>query len=165
MSSPLFGMVIMLFSTLVIFLFGILFKSKYRVVRYVLWFFASLLLIGIIVDPFMKNKMEVDGEKMIVGIYKIDIDSSKFGNIEMKNYSDLLLTAKSNNTFTINRQAPFFKSITGKWALKDDGDISFMECSFDSDDKIFQIGNRDLWVFSGYDLKDGKTNDRIVFKR
>jgi hypothetical protein len=36
MSSPLFGMVIMLFSTLVIFLFGILFKGKYKVVRYVL---------------------------------------------------------------------------------------------------------------------------------
>jgi hypothetical protein len=128
-------------------------------------FFASLLLIGIIVNPFVKNKMEVDGEKMIVGIYKIDIDSSKFENIDLKDYSDLILTAKSNNTFTINRQAPFFKSITGKWTLKDDGDISFTECSFDIDNKIFQMKNNVFWSFTSSDLNNGTIKDIIIFRK
>jgi len=51
--------------------------------------------------------MERDGEKQIVGIYRLDTDSSRFDNLNLKSYSDLILTVKDNNTFIINRPSPF----------------------------------------------------------
>ncbi len=165
MGSPLLGLTIMLLLTIGVFVLGQFFKGKLRLFRYIFWTIACLLLIGILINPFIKNRMERDGEKQIIGIYRLDIDNSRFNNLNLKNYSDLILTAKDNNTFIINRLAPFFKSLTGKWNLKDDGDISFIECSFDYNDKVFQIQNNDSWTFDNYDLNESNTSDRIIFKR
>jgi energy-coupling factor transporter transmembrane protein EcfT len=165
MGNPLLGLTIMLLMTIAVFALGQFFKGKLKWLRYILWTISCLLLIGILIDPFVKNRMERDGEKQIVGVYRIDIDSSRFDDLNLKNYSDLILSAKENNTFVINRPAPFFKSLTGKWNLKDDGDISFIECSFDYNDKVFQIQNNELWIFNSYELNESNTSDRIIFKR
>jgi energy-coupling factor transporter transmembrane protein EcfT len=139
MGSPLLGLTIMLLVTIGVFVLGQFFKGKSRWFRYIFWTIGCLLLISIFINPFIKNRMERDGEKQIVGVYRLNTDSSRFDNLNLKSYSDLILTVKNNNTFIINRSAPFFKSLTGKWNLKDDGDISFIECSFDYNDKVFQI--------------------------
>ena len=165
MGSPLLGLAIMLLLTIGIFVLGQLFKGKLKWLRYIFWTIGCLLLIGTLINPFIKNKIERDGEKQIVGVYRLDTDSSRFDNLNLKNYSTLILTAKDNNTFIINRAAPFFKSLTGKWNLKDDGDISFIECSFDYNDKVFQIQNNDFWTFDSFDLNESNTSDRIIFKR
>ena len=165
MGSPLFGLTIILLVTFGVFALGQFFREKLKWLRYIFWTIGCLLLIGILINPFVKNRMERDGEKQIVGVYRININSSRFDNLNLKNYSDLILTAKHNNTFIINKAAPFFKSLTGKWNLKDDGDISFIECSFDYNDKVFQIQNNELWTFNSYDLNESITSDRIVFKR
>ncbi len=165
MGSPLLGLTIILLLTITVFVLGQFFKGKLKLVRYIFWTIGCLLLIGILINPFIKNRMEREGEKQIVGVYRLDVDSSRFDNLNLKSYSDLILTAKDNNTFIINKPAPFLKSLTGKWNLKDDGDISFIECSFDYNNKVFQIQNNDLWKFDSYDLNESNTNDRIIFKR
>jgi energy-coupling factor transporter transmembrane protein EcfT len=165
MGSPLIGLAIMFLLTIGVFVLGQFFKGKLRWFRYVFWTIGCLLSIGILIDPFVKNRSEREGEKQIVGIYHLDTDSSRFGNLNLKGYSDLILTAKENNTFIINRPAPFFKSLTGKWNLKDGGDIYFIECSFDYNDKVFQNHNNDLWTFNSYNLSESNTSDRIIFKR
>jgi energy-coupling factor transporter transmembrane protein EcfT len=165
MGSPLLGLTIMLLLAIGVFVLGQFFKGKLRWVRYIFWTIGFLILVGILINPFIKNRMEREGEKQIVGVYRLDTDSSRFDNLNLKSYSDLILTVKDNNTFIINRPAPFFKSLTGKWNLKDDGDISFLDCSFDYNDKVFQIQNNDLWTFDSYDLNENNTSDRIIFKR
>lgn len=165
MGSPLLGLTIILLVTFGVFALGQFFGGKLKWMRYIFWTIGCLLLIGILFNPFIKNRMERDGEKQIVGVYRIEIDSSRFDDLNLKNYSDLILFAKDNNSFVINRPAPFFKSLTGKWNLKDDGDISFIECSFDYNDKVFQIQNNELWTFNSYELNESNTSDRIIFKR
>lgn len=148
MGSPLFGLAIIIFVSIAFLILGQLYKGKFNLVRYTFWAVSCVLLISIIINPFVKNRMEIDGEKQIVGVYHIDVNNSKFDSLKLHTYADLILTVKDNNTFIINRAVPFFKSLTGKWNLTDDGDISFIKCSFDNNDLVFEIQNNNLFTFN-----------------
>ncbi len=69
MGSPLLGLTIMLLLTIGLFVLGQFFKGKLKFFRYIFWTIGCLLLIGILFNPFIKNRMERDGEKQIVGVY------------------------------------------------------------------------------------------------
>ncbi|MES1181269.1 MAG: hypothetical protein ABUL44_00585, partial [Flavobacterium sp.] len=118
---------IIVFILFVVLPFGLsfIFKRK-KTIRIGLQILSGLLFIWFIHDLIGKNSIEIEGEKKIVGVYKLNVDRSKIENVDLKNYSDLTLTVKSDNTFVINRQTSFLICTTGIWNLHDDGDIGFV---------------------------------------
>ena len=157
---------IFVFLLFVVLPFGLsfIFKKK-KAIRIGLQILSGLLLIWFIHDLVGKNSIEIEGEKKIVGLYKLNVDSSRIENVNLKNYSDLTLTVKSNNTFVINRQTPFLNSTTGQWNLRDDGDIGFVEYQFANEQYSHQLIEYETWTFENYDLKGAKEDDRIIFTK
>ena len=157
---------IVVFIVFIVLPFGLSFVfKKNKATRITLQILSGLFLVWFIYDSITKNSIERQREKEIVGTYKLNTDSSRFQNINLKNYSDLTLTVKSNNTFFINRQISFFKSTTGRWNLHDDGDISFIEYQFDNEQYSHQLSAYSYWTFESNDLKNAQTDDKIVFTR
>ncbi len=165
MSSPLLGIAVALFIALMFFVFGLLFKKKSKFVRYITWIIAGLLVVGIISNPFVKNKVERDREQLIIGLYRLETSNSTFGNLTLSNYSDLTFQTRANNTFVVSKTAPFLISDQGKWNLVDNSDISFIELSFDGKKESFQLANDGSLTFEAAALKNGKSKDKIIFRR
>ena len=163
MTNPILGITIILLLIVVTFVFGLLFRGKFILVRYVLWGLCSILVIGLILNPFIKSKMVRDGEKLIVGVYRFDIESSKYDSVDLKNYSDLTMTVKPDNTFKINRATPFLKGVRGKWEYEDDGDIAFIKYSIDGDNESYESNVKD-WYFDCHDNNE-KEIGIIYFKK
>ena len=109
--------------------------------------------------------MELEGEKNLIGTYQLNIDSSRFHDINLKAYSELTLTVNHNNTFSINKQTSFLKSTTGQWKLKDNGDISFIEYQFENEEYAHQMLEISYWTFGSNDLKNSINSDKIIFTR
>jgi hypothetical protein len=156
---------IIVFILFVVLPFGLSFIFKKKAIRIGLQILSGLLFIWFIHDLVGKNSIELEGEKKIVGLYKLNVDSSKIENVDLKKYSDLTLTVKSNNTFVINRQTSFLNSTTGKWNLHDDGDIGFVEYQFDNEKYSHQLFPYDTWTFESYDLKGAREDDKIMFTK
>ncbi len=157
---------IIIFILFIVLPFGLSFLfRRNKAVRLSLQILSGLLLIWFIYDLFGKSSIERQGEKEIIGIYKLNADSSRFENIDLKEFPDITLTVKSNNTFIINKQLPFFNTTTGQWNLRDDGDISFIEYQFDNEKYSDQMFPYDYWAFKSYDLKGATEDDRIIFTK
>ena len=148
------------------FIAGFFFKNKLIAIRYILWSISIVFIVGFFINQFSKNSMERQDEKTIIGIYKIDVDSSKIDDVNLKMYSDLTLTVKSDNTIAISRPTPFIKRIEGQWRCKDDGDIMIIEYGFDDWEKTFQMAPADnQWILMSEDLNVQNNADQIIFRK
>ena len=140
--------------------------KKRKSIRYILWTLGGLFLIGATVAYNTKPADEKKVEQKLAGIYYLDTDSSKYQNLNLKQYSDVTLTLQQNEQFFINRPTPFLKYLKGNWEYKDNGDFGYIDYSFDSLSLNGSVvGDLDIWTFGGYELNDPNNKNLIVFRR
>jgi hypothetical protein len=156
----------LLIPTIGAFLLGLLFWGKLKLIRYFLWFVSLAFLVLTISTAINHSRHNNEESKGMLGLYKIDLQKSKYHDNGLNKFADLTLTVKENNTFSFNRATSLFPSTSGKWDFEDDGDLAFTTCTFDNTHISFQIlDGFGTWTFQSDCLTNGENGDIIVFKR
>jgi hypothetical protein len=156
----------LLFITLGLFLFGLVFGGKLKYTRHIIWTFSVISLIGYIVMFFHHEKSLNAAEKKVVGLYRLDTANSIYKSIKLKDYFDIVLTLKSDNRFILNREVPFFYSTEGSWTYFNNGDMSGIKGEFDNSGNEFEVyDNLGSLTFSSWNLKNAVNGDEIAFVR
>ncbi len=168
------GDVVFFFGILCLFTFfiGLAFRTRGKVIRYILHSISGALLIFIVLiiwEVSGKTATDAEREKEVAGDFQLVIDSSRFHGYNLNDYANLTLRLNIDNTITFTPSNPFFNSAGGKWKIHDDGDISVFYYSFDGDiddhssEEIW--GPDTLWFVYAKDLIMANEKDRLCFKR
>ena len=139
--------------------------KRNRIGTYLFLTIGLLLVLALIVNPFIKSATVKEEEQALVGNYFLDGQASTYNGKPLPAYAGIVLTISPDNTFHISKPIPYLKDTSGKWEYKDDGDISYTECTFGNDDQPIQVSAiPNKWVFSS-EVPSGLPDDKIVFKR
>lgn len=155
-----------IFLIFITFIIGLFFIKRHKAIRYVLHSISGLFLAGFIFDPYIKSRSILESERKVIGYYKFDIYNSRFDSTNLKQYSDVMLNVKSDNTFSTTRIIPFLKSQSGRWEIKDNGDFEYLTFKLDNSDFEQEIPTDfPIWTFSSVRLITNNNQNVIVFKR
>ena len=149
------------------FIIGLFFIRKLKVFRYIFHGISAILLIGLIINPYMKSESEKEIEKEIVGIYHLDLENSNYSDkIELEKYLNVNLIVKEDNTFKTSSNLPILESQSGTWEVKDNGDFTELKIKFDGSKTENDIlENFTEWTFENLELKNKLENQKITFKK
>lgn len=150
----------MILVTLGCFLLGLIFFGRLKSIRTIFWIIGGLLLLLTVSMPIShKWKMKKYGNKY-TGKFSIDIRGSTCNLDTLTKYADLTLIVEDDQTFHLSRQSTLFDSISGEWHYEDDGDIAWMEYSFETESESNQNEwpSKNEWMLRGNECT-------VVFKR
>jgi len=168
MGYTTYGSVLGFFILLLIgaFLLSLLFTSKYKVLRYILWGLSGCLLALSIWIVINHSHMISANEKRFVGQLYLDLEKSVYDSTILAQYQNLVLTVKEDNSFTLSQNTSFFPSNKGHWKYFDDGDIALITASFHEGSQEFQFSaNPAQWTFESYSSKSLRNGQKIVFSK
>jgi hypothetical protein len=152
--------------TLLLFLVRVLFSGKCKPVRGIVWTLSVISLLFYGAMSFNHKSVSIVAEKEMVGLYKLDTINSIYHSKKLKDKINIILELKSDNTFEINNELPFFYSTAGSWTYFDNGDMSGIRGKFDKSGNEFEIYDTpNSMSFSRWFLKDGDEGDEIIFER
>jgi hypothetical protein len=133
--------------------------------RKLLWSISGLLLLFFSYNHLKKTPNEIQLERENVGVYVLDIEKSSLEDSDVKEYSKSILIVRSDNTFEIKGNLPFFHK-TGTWKIRDEGEFCIKKCSFDNSDVHFTLScSSSSWTFRYRDIERGLKEDMFVFKK
>ena len=155
---------LILIPTIGLFILGLIFVGRFIIVRYVLWTISGVFALLAILSVFNHIQHNNSLSKHCVGVYKLDLTTSKFDTLNLNSFANLTLKIEEDYTFTINNTSPFFPSQTGTWDYNHDGDLVFISCYFNNSNKKIEIQDGyGTWTFRDHDLLNGNGGDQIRF--
>ena len=138
---------------------------KLSIIKYLLWFLSFCIVIFVFVITPLNVYNDRQESKYLIGTYKLDINNSRYRHKNLSNFSSIVLTVKDDQTFTINKDAPFFKQNTGTWSYWMDGDKEIIKYKFkDAADAYIVLRTDSEFVFKSDMLVNSDLGDKIVFK-
>jgi hypothetical protein len=144
---------------------GIFIFKKQRLIRYLSWGISFMLAAYLFLLTPLNWYHDKELSKDLLGTYIINVDSSKYSNIDLNKFKSLTMTVNSDNTFKFNKNTPFFSTNNGKWSFWIDGDAEITKCSFNNCIVDFEIStDHSSWIFKNSSLVNGKIGDKITFK-
>jgi hypothetical protein len=159
-SAILFTIVV----TIVFFLIGKIFFGKLKFIRYIIWTLTGVFLFGSILAQISHHFSNTKWSKRFTGKYELDAQKSIYDSLVLDKFKNLVLNVMVDQTFQLNRETPFFSSTGGKWEYEDDGDMAWIDYSFNNSSNTEQMVPSDSeWVFGSWQMINGKDGERIVF--
>ncbi len=143
---------------------GLLVKEK--TIRWLLWL-LSLPVTFLIVSIIQKHSNDVGiATSKFCGDFIIDIDRSKYDNIDLARHKNLVLKVTKKNAFYFSGDTiPFVKQL-GTWEFTNNEDGGYVELFFDSKKiKAYRSFDNNLWRFESDCLRNADSSDIIYFKR